>query len=293
MSAHVAYDFTKGSPGDVIVWANMGSSTHHPTRVGVHSVFPVTQGTKRLLQFWVKIRPICKGTLRTEGLEKVINPYRSKTVRARRKPCKAQTQHDQGQYMTKLTLDELQLPHVFPELLTGRLLRDILDYEQKIGAVGSEKEVEYAAAEADGKPPQDAHRFRAEPEGQAWKKLQQRILIEIATHIDDVLEPEPALRDQCHLMLQWNDGGFVLVTETTTGNVWMHHDLCELDDDGEIDMDDFLKKNSIEYDGEIELLGKRKREAVHKQEVNLGRQLTVLIPLEAPKKGGEVVFPNT
>lgn len=266
MSSHVAYNFTQGNPGDVVMWANMSSDKNYPNCGGVHSVFPVRKGTKRLLQFWVKITPVCKGTLRTEGLEKVLNPYRSRTARARRTPSKAQTQHDQAQYMTKLALDKMQLPRVFPNLITGRLLHDILEYEQSIGAVGSDKKVEYTVAEADGKPPQDPHRFRAEPKGQTWTKLQQRILIEISTHLNELLTPEPALRDQCHLMLQWNDGGFVVVKETLRGNVWMHHDLCELDRDGEIDMHDFISKNRIEYDGEINLLRKRKREAASQED---------------------------
>ena len=159
----ICYDFAKGALGDVIVWANMDSATHYPTREGVHSVDPVQHGTKKVLHLHVRIAPVCKGTVRTEALESVIRPYRSKKVRARRTPCKAQTQHDQGQYLTKLTIDALRVPHVFTDLLSTRLTQDILEYERTIGDVGSEKEVEY---EAQGRTP---HLLQADPQGCTWK----------------------------------------------------------------------------------------------------------------------------
>ena len=113
--------------------------------------------------------------------------------------------------------------------------------------------------------------------------------------MDELLDLDPALRDECCLMLQYNDGRFRAIKQSK-GKVLINHNLCEVDDNGEIDIEEFIRQNSIEYDDDdiaIEILGKRKREAVKQQERNAGRHLSIMIPLQMPEQGGKLVFPNT
>lgn len=286
--AGIKFDFTKQNAGDVLVWSNIDGTKEEPTREGIHTVHPVVQGEKKILQFWVRIQPRCRGS----------SPPPSNI-----KQRSGLWKYTQERILRKLTLDKLTVPQFFEGLIDGQLLNDVTAYEGTIpmpdNKTNKKRASGYMQDEGDGRckaQAQGVHRFRAEPKDQRWDGIKHRILQRISNAIMDRLYLDNIdLRGKCEMDLVYNDGGFVVV-RPSNGPAWTHHDVSELidHDDGsvnEIDLDDFLRRNRItEREGKISM---RMQERLHMQEMNLGRELTVIVQLKGPAKGGTTEFIHT
>jgi hypothetical protein len=309
MSKHI-FDFSAHKPGDAFVWSNLDGQNGMPTREGIHAVEPVKSGTKKILQFWARIAPSCRGTQQSQLVDDYINKSRPEGARTSKRQKTTDMKGNQQKYIKSRALDSLVTPQVIEGLINGPLLEELLAYEHSIldtDDAPEKNKTQYKLATSDKGKVIDPYRKRAEPHNKDknWSRLFDKLKQTIAEAISERLHLDSDLNEQCDLQIEWNDGGFMAISASgTNGQTWTHHDIANLKDSKdptsfEIDENNFKRLNHLKDpksdDNKVKKSKKRSKDQANKEhvaEVNLGRHITVIIELQAPEEGGSTSFPH-